>query len=67
MQDKIRVILTSPTSWSILGVFILGGLQAIIPQLQGNVLSLVKDAVLLLGLLYHPTEIIAGRPIPKRG
>ncbi len=67
MQDKLRAIITSPTSLSIIGVFVLGGLQAIIPQLQGNVLTLVKDAILLLGLIYHPTDMVAGRSIPKRG
>ncbi len=67
MQDKLRAIITSPTSLSIIGVFILSGLEAIIPQLQGNVLTIVKEVVLILGVIFHPTNMVAGRSIPKRG
>jgi hypothetical protein len=56
-MSKIQILLTSPTFYTILGLFVYNGLAAIVPDLSGG---LQTGANIVLGVLFlyvHPTEV----------
>lgn len=55
--SKLEIALTSPSFWAMLGVFIIAGLSAIIPQLQGTPDLIAVAVVAGLGALLHPGEV----------
>lgn len=56
-MNKIEIALRSKATWSFIGIFIVAGLEAIIPSLQGNVANLAQAILALLTIYLHPTEI----------
>lgn len=60
-MSKIEITLRSPAFWSLAGMFVYHGLQAIQPMLGGTVGNIVQGALALMAIYFHPTEVqIAG-------
>lgn len=56
-MSKIEIALRSKAFWSLAGVFIVQGLTAILPDLHGNVATIVQSILALIAIYQHPTEI----------
>lgn len=65
MKEKFWAWLTSPVAWGIIGFFLIGGLEKIEPSLSGHALGVVQNIVLVLGFIFHPTNLVGGRPVKK--
>lgn len=55
--SKLEIAIKSPAFWAMIGVFLLTGISAIIPQLQGTPELLAVAIVAGLGALLHPGEV----------
>lgn len=55
--SKLEIAIKSPAFWAMIGVFLLAGISAIIPQLQGTPELIAVAAVAGLGALLHPAEV----------
>lgn len=62
MISKIEILLKSKASWTLAGIFIYSGLEAIVPQLGNGHFGQIIQAILAIMTLYmHPKEIqVAG-------
>lgn len=54
---KIEIAISSPVFWAMIGVFLIAGLSAIAPQLQGTPELVVMAIIAGIGALLHPSEI----------
>lgn len=55
--SKLSIAISSPAFWFMLGTFVIAGLSAIIPQLQGTPDLVAVAIVAGLGALLHPGEV----------
>ena len=56
-MSKLQIALTSPTVWTIVGVFAFNGLTAIAPMLGGNVALVVNVILLALAGVLHTSHV----------
>jgi hypothetical protein len=63
MMTKIRALITSGSGIALIATFVIAGLTAIEAHLTGNAQADVMTVVAILGMLFHPTDMTAGRTI----
>ncbi len=56
-MSKINVAIHSTAFWSLIGVFVVQGLTAILPQLHGTASNVVSLILLVLATYLHPQEV----------
>lgn len=57
MKEKINILISSKAFWSVAGIFVYQGLEAIVPFLgQGHFGQLVQIALAILAVYQHPKE-----------
>lgn len=54
---KLQIALMSPAFWAMAVTFILAGLSAVVPHLQGTPLMIVMAVIAGLGAIQHPKEV----------
>lgn len=60
-MSKIEIALRSKSFWSLVGIFILSGLNAVVPSLNGVTLHIVQGVLAVVTVYFHPQELqIAG-------
>ncbi len=65
MQEKIRALFFTGSGLALVATFIIAGLTAIQSHFTGNVSADIGLVISVLGLIYHPTAMSAGRSISK--
>lgn len=61
IMSKVEVALRSKAFWSLIGLFAVSGLEAIVPSLNGTTANIVQGILAITALYFHPTELkIAG-------
>lgn len=55
--SKIEIALSSPAFWSLIGVFVYGGLEALAPGLGGTAGEIVQGALVVLAMFLHTGSI----------
>ena len=61
-MNKIEIALSSPAFWSLVGVFFVEGLKAVLPSLNGTLALVVQLVLAGLSAVLQTKEIqIAGR------
>lgn len=65
MADKLRVWFTTGSGLTLVAIFLVAGLKAIETHLSGSYASDVAVIISFIGLLTHPTDMVAGRKISK--
>lgn len=63
-MDKIKALFTTASGWSLIISFLLAGFTAISSH-GGSVTSDIIVALTFLGGMLHPTDMSAGRSVPK--
>lgn len=53
MQNKIEIALSSPTTWTLVGLAVFNGLTAIAPQLGGTFGNIVNVILVILAGYLH--------------
>ena len=64
-MNKLTALFTTGSGLALVALFVYGGLSAISSHLTGNVGSDVLTVVSLLGMILHPTDMVAGRSVSK--
>ena len=62
-MQKLTAIFTTGSGLSLVALFIWGGLGAIQGHFTGNVYADIGWVVSLLGMIFHPTNMVAGKSI----
>ncbi len=65
MQEKIRALFFTGSGLALVVTFIIAGLTAIQSHFTGNVSADIGLAISILGMIWHPTNMTAGRSISK--
>lgn len=61
LMSKIEIFLSSKASWSLVGIFLISGLEAIRPELKGTAATIIQIVLGLLAAYFHPQELqVAG-------
>lgn len=61
-MSKIEIALRSKAFWSLVGIFVVSGLEAIVPSLHGTLANIVQGVLALLAIYFHPEELkVAGK------
>lgn len=66
MQAKLLSWFTSGSGWALVLLFIGAGLTAIQTHFTGSVAADIGTVVAIIGLIAHPTNMVAGRSVPKQ-
>ncbi len=55
--SKIEIMVHSKAFWSLVGVFVVQGLTAILPELHGTVATVIQSILALITIYQHPKEL----------
>lgn len=62
-MQKLSALVTTPSGLALIATFIIAGLQATQSHFTGNVSADIGTVVAILGLIFHPTTMIAGHSV----
>lgn len=62
-MQKLTAIFTTGSGLSLVATFIIAGLTAISTHFTGNALATVTTIISILGIIFHPVSMQAGRSI----
>lgn len=65
-MQKLTAIFTTPSGLALIATFLIAGLQAIESHFTGNVAADIGEFVAILGLIFHPTNMLNGSTVPKK-
>lgn len=64
-MQKLTAIFTTPSGLALVATFLIAGLTAVQTNFTGNVAADIGLIISILGLLAHPTNMVAGRSVSK--
>lgn len=64
-MDKIKAIFTTPSGLALVATFIVAGLTAIQSHFTGSVSADIGVVISIIGMIFHPTELVGGRSVKK--
>lgn len=66
-MSKIEIFFRNKSTWSLLGVFILGGIEKVLPQLNGTLAVILQGILLMLTFYLQASSIQTAGSTGKLG
>jgi len=64
-MQKLASWFTTPSGLALVATFLIAGLQAIQSHFTGNVGADIGIVISVLGLIFHPTNMVAGKSVNR--